>query len=823
MRHPKLMDSGIGPGRSVGGGDLAPPTGQPVTDATLRAAGYLLVTDYGAVADGVTDSTSYIQNAINAANTQFKPLWFSIDPTGAQRPYIITKTLLSYRHFGTAALSIQQTAFIGASIDPVSGLPARPKLKIAANTAWFGNANSYEPMLAVRTFTDNGVGSTWPGDSTFDPLTTPAGWFEDTSNHGFGGCIIGIDFDTNQNPGGCGPMYIGAQSAHMQDIAVTATNSFAGTIGLPTEGSSVVNLKVTGGQYGVFGKFLRGLGGNPAYVSGINDAHISGLTCIGQTVACLSTGGFMSSSVCGFDLQPAAGGKVIEFQANPRPGDNGIVLVDGKVTIPTSTDYAFVNTSNPFCNINLHNVWVTGTTHITTVGGGVGNNDVGGQPTDWCQIVDYHLATNATVFDGTYSFATKSIIYSGGSNNSANASVHAQATPSYEHLLNIVPAAGTPPSDIVSRHGFTMPQIDTSTYIDITSGPYNCVAATTTAAQLRGYNARNDATAPDCRAGLQAAIDAAQSGNGRVFLPRGSWCIGSPGIILRSNTVLFGVGQSLSQVMPHINWVPTTGNPPVVDTVSDTEATTQIVNLMILRPQTRGTTTSYTGRAGVAHTVLTGNRFNGLNWKVGRKSICSNIYMENDYQSNGYASVPKQMLAITGTGGGRFYSNAMREEDATNQDTDMICILISGTSQPIWMYDVNVEFGDKGNSTGPPPWTNILVQNASNVRLFQTKREGAAPTLMVINSNNIAHYASGKLGGGVDTGVPANFYPGSVYATGSVDSASTNVMFASWTVFTGSAATQKLVYDQASGLSVDNQTQICLYLKGAIDDSVMGH
>jgi len=819
MRHPKIMDSGVGPGRSVGGGDLAPPTGQPISDATLRAAGYLLVTDYGAVADGTTDSTSYIQNAINAANTQFKPLWFSIDPTGAQRPYMISTTLRAFKHYGTSALSIQQVALIGASVDPVSGLPARPKLKIFANTAFFGNATTYEPMLAIRSFSDHGLGSTWPGDATFDPLAVPSGWFEDTGNHGFGGCLIGIDFDTNQNAGGCGWMYIGAQSAHVQDITVTATGSFAGTIGLPVEGSGVVNLKVVGGQYGVLGKLLRIPTTESS--SGVAGAHITGLTCIGQTVACMGTGITMYSSVCGFDFEPAVGGKAVEFTAGPRPGDYGLVIKDGKVVIPTSTDFAFVNLANPFPGMNLQNVWVTGTTNITTVGGGVGNNTVGGQPTDWCQINKYHLATNATVFDGTYSYATKSILYANGSNNAVDASVHAQSP--YEHIVQFVPVAGTPPADLISRHGFTMPQIDTGTYIDITAAPYNCVAATTTAAQLRGYNARNDATAPDCRAGLQAAIDAAQSGNGRVFLPRGSWCTGSPGIILRSNTVLFGVGQSLSQIMPHVNWVPTTGNPPVVDTVSDTEATTQLVNLMVLRPQTRGTTTSYTSRSGGSHTVLTGNRFNGINWKVGRKSICSNIYMENDYQANGYATVPKQMLAITGTGGGRFYSNAMREEDGTNQDTDMICILISGTSQPIWMYDVNVEFGDKGSSTGPPPWTNILIQNSSNIRIFQTKREGAAPTVMVINSSNIAHFASGKLGGGVDTGVPANFYPDSVYATGSVDSASTNVMFCGWTVFVGSAATQKLVYDQASALSVDNQTQVCLYLKGAIDDSVMGH
>jgi hypothetical protein len=797
-------------------------TGVAVPDPVLRAAGYILVTDYGAVADGTTDSTTFIQNAINAANTNFKPLWFSIDVTGQGRPYIISKTLTSYVHFSTGGLGLQQVLFVGATVDPVSGSPARPKLKIASGATWFNSVANYEPMLCIRTFTNGGNGQTWPGDASFDPLTTPANWAEDTGNHGFGGGIIGIDFDTNQNPGGCGFIYTAAQSAHIQNVTITATNSFAGTIGLPVEGSGVVNLQVIGGQYGVYGSYLRGIGSSPSYVSGFIEGHITGLTCIGQTVACISTNSFMSSSIVGFDLQPAAGAVTIQFGTGGRPSENGLVMVDGKVTMAT-TAAAFVNTGSPFANLNLHNVYIFGTNTIVNIGGGIGATGLG-TAGNWQLINDYHLATNSTVFDGTHNFLTDSIIYAGGSNSGGSASL---VTGAGEHYTKYTADTTAPPADLISRHLFTMPQIDTGTYIDITAAPYNCVPATTTADQRRNYNASTDGTAPDCRVGLQAAIDAAASGNGRVFLPVGSWCVGTPGLVLKSNTVLFGAGQSVSQIIPNANWVPTTGTPPVVDTVSDTEATTQFVNLMVFRPQTRGTTASYTSRSGgAANTVLTGNIFNGVNWKVGRKSIFSNIYMESQYQSNGYASYPKQLLNITGNGGGRFYSVSIREEDRTNQDVDMVPININTSAtgaQPLWIYACNVEFGGKSASTGPNPLTNILIASSSNIRIFQTKREGAAPTVVITGSNNVAHYAAGKMGGGLATDMPSNFYAGSVYAWGNIDTASTNIMLASWTVFIPNTATQKLVYDQASGLSVNNQTQICLYLKGAIDDTVMGH
>ena len=765
-----------------------------ISDATLRAAGYILVDDYGARADGVTDSTAAINNAIVAGIAQFKPVWFK---NGGD--YMVSSSVLAYQWIGTSASGVQMPSLCGASY------PTRARIRIFDNSTWFGSASHYEPLIIFRTFQDPTNSLTPPANNSFDPLSTPAGWTEVTPDNGFGALYANIDMHFgNGNPGAAGLFAQLAQSNHIQHCAVNATGGgFCGFLSLPVEGSGCCDLSVTGGKYGVYGSTCRGIGGNPSYSGGIVGSHISGLTCTGQTVACLSTGGFMSSSVTGFYFAPAAGALAVQFNTAGRAGDGGLFLHDGQVVMSGGGNpIAFSNVGTPQVNFSLHNVYVSGTTNLVKTGSNATITGSGSYPL----IVDYHAATSSTVNATSGVSPTQSIIDG--------------VVTSVQEPYTVVNGANStpPPADLLTRHVFQLPQIDNGAYIDITQAPYNCVSAASGHNQSV-YTALNNASAVDGFAAITQAIsDAATAGHNRVFVPNGAFCV-SNSPVLGANTVFFGTTLAHSQIMPIKSWAPSSGNPPVITTVSNAAGTTQLVNICVVRPMTRGTVTTYNG-----NTVYSGNRFNGVNWQVGRNSIMAAVFLENDYQANGYAGLPRQILAITGNGGGRFYSMAYREEDYCNQDTQMIPLQISGTSEPIWIYGNNVEFGDKVSSTGPPPITNIQIANASNVRIFNTKREGHAPTVVITNSSNIGYYVVGKLGGAVDNGVPLSDYPGTTYySQGYVDSSSNNLLLCDWSLFfnDGGQAGHKILVDVGSGATLDYLTQLCVYKKGVINDAAM--
>ena len=782
-----------------GGGVIPPPSWTYPTDPQIRAAGYIIVDDYGAKPDGSTDSTVGINNAILAGISQFKPVWFH---SGGD--YMISGPIYAYIWMGTSASGVQMPSLVGASYNASTMTPQRARLRIFDNTTFYNSATNYEPMVVFRQFQDPTNSLTPPAGTSFDPLTTPAGWNENTANNGFGGLYVNIDLHFGSgNVGACGLMATLAQSSHIQHCAVTATGGgFAGFIGLPVEGSTCVDLSVNGGQYGVYGNNLRNLGGYPSYISGVAGSHVTGLTCTNQTVACFATGGFMSSSVCGFNFQPAAGAKTVIFNSAGRAGDGGLFLHDGQVTMSGGGNpLAFDNTQNPQVNFGLHNVYVTGTSNLVKT---ASNTTVTGSGT-WPIIADYHSATSSTTNATSGTSITQSLI-------------NGVVTSSQEPFTSILTNNAIPPATLISQHTFSFPQIDNGPYINITSAPYNCTDASTSSGALRQYNALTSLTAIDAYPGItQAMSDAIAAGHGRVFVPRGSFCV-SAAPVLGTSTILFGSSIASSQIMPILTWAPTVGNPPVIDTTASTSATTQLINLCVVRPMTRGTVINYNGNS-----AYSGNRFNGVNWKAGRKSIFAAIYLENDFQSNGTAGFPRQILSITGTGGGRFYSTAYREEDFCNQDTFMIPLQISGTSEPIWVYGCNLEFGDKQYSTGPCPYTNIQIANSANIRIFNSKREGHSPNVVITNSTNVAHYVSGKLGNEVDTSIALSNYPGATYySQGYVDTASNGILICDWTCFFNRGlAGQKQIVDTQYGATLDYLTQICVYVKGSINDGAM--
>lgn len=182
-----LTTGGIGPAGPTGPTGPAGPSGPP---GTLSI--YFDVTDYGAVGDGFTDSTTAIQSAINAANNDGGIVFF---PQGI---YIISSALTMYTKVGllgcgSEASLIHQTSstagvLIGTDVASISieGLLFDGLSGTSGNGIDFGwSSNGNLPFLDfrdlwVRNFNGSGISLETPIVSHFDRVIV-----QNNGKHGF--------------------------------------------------------------------------------------------------------------------------------------------------------------------------------------------------------------------------------------------------------------------------------------------------------------------------------------------------------------------------------------------------------------------------------------------------------------------------------------------------------------------------------------------------------------------------------------------------------------------------------------------------------------
>jgi hypothetical protein len=768
------------------------------TDAILRAAGYILAIDYGADPTGVLDSTNALQAAIDAGLAASKPVWLHLGT------YTISNHLRCYQwQRGTSFNNIWGGHNLhGASYNPATGLPARPKIKLAASAPNFDSVISYRPMLVLAVFIDtNGYSPpatepTIPADLTFDPMTIPTGWFWGVGD-AFMSSLFNIDFDTNNHAGAVGVDWSTCQNCHVQNVTVTSNNSWASFIGLPGTGSASVNISGAGGKFGAYLDVNRR--GQSGMCSG---GTIAGLSLTGHTVASIVPGDFCPMTIVGFNVAPAAGGVAwlpSSFASANGPQFATGVLQDGIVT--QSSGLMFDNTGGLL--LYLRNVYTTGGAQLVKSGS---NAAITGSGT-WTLINEYSACTqNAANNDGN----------GNGPFSSPSESLNAGTIiTTLEQIVNTTVSSAAPPSDLVTRHyPATVPTIDNGPYIDATAAPYNAQSGGTSnlPTNLNQYWLYSFSTVgqPDSGPGIQAAIDAASAaGHGRVLLPYGVWWTGQT-LNLHANTNLFGLSQPATLVLPHPNWVPTTGSPAVIQTDSNTEATTTLGFLNVCVPQAWGT---------LVGGIWTGNRFTHVLWRAGRKSVGYNVGFDIQTSQDNTGIVAcndKRILDFSGGGGGRWYSFCGPNSGQTQMNANYRYVRAAGSTQPLLIYGCNAEI-DKGPSdTGPAPTAAIEINGAQNVRIWNLKREGHSPTILVRNgSSNVGVYGSGNLGANLNDANP-------IHAYGYVDNTSNNVLFAQWTfLFSQGIGNSNTLWDQTSGITIPQATQLATYKLGAINDALM--
>ncbi len=688
-----------------------------ITDAEIAALGYVVVTlaPYNADPTGTTDSTSGIQNAIDFAFANTRPVWF---PSGT---YLVTNTIRCYM-WGDQASGNPHIDF-GHQI---FGATPRPIIKVhptspTANTN-FGDSNNPRPVVGFACWRPETGNLTIP-DGTFVTDTPTAANHVPTSPYILTGsyhpntglwtqavsilfdCTFhNIDIDTSQKAGADGIFMATAQGVAFSNCRVVATGSNVGVQGLPGRSAIAMNIEVEGGAVGVDASWPLGDGGALA------GACVAGLRCFNQTTANIRASDFIPLMCVGFHFTRTSGSAWVSTNSS-QTSANGVTLIDGII----ETTGTAINNANAQA-MYLRNVYITGTNNLVTTNA----TTLTGTGT-WKLVNEY--STNAGFA------ATK--INPGTASNGANALAHyyyldgvEQARAEIQLATDRTNNSGAPPSDLVDKHIIDIPMVDDGEFINIKDAPYNCVSG-----------------GADCRAGIQQAIsDAAGAGHNRVFIPFGEFHVGSSTtagtITLGASTKLFGTGIQTSTIRPRSTWVPANGTSPyIIDTPSNANGTAQIAFLSIFMPGTAGDM----------------GRWSHLRWRVGRRSSTYGVQYDRANIGGGSASENhpwgRVVFTASGNGGGRHYMHYTKGDG--NNGANFRAILCSSTTEPLAFYGFNCEAAASfGSSTLPEsayPESYAEINTASNIRFYSCKREGQSPTVTLTNCTNVGLFSGGGM------------------------------------------------------------------------------
>jgi hypothetical protein len=311
---------------------------------------------------------------------------------------------------------------------------------------------------------------------------------------------------------------------------------------------------------------------------------------------------------------------------------------------------------------------------------------------------------------------------------------------------------------------------------------------------------------PDCRAAIQAAIDAAAVvGHNRVVIPRGEWHI-SGSISLQSHTKLMGVAHRYSNLRQTPSWAPTSGFPAFIETPQDAQGTGSLGFLGCDVVMTVGAVNTF--------------RWSLYKWGLGRKSHTFAASYTWDWIPPTTLEPARYGFQFDGpTCGGRHYGLEGNGRGYNGKDTRVV--KVNGTRQALHLYGMQTEI-QKGAGTAGNPDANTEIVDSSNVRVYMTKREGTASTLLCTNSDNVAWYGGAAMRGTLadSTGAASHYYHFNGGSTNLLvacaltqstqnDVSGTNMIYEDTSV--GGGAAHAILWP--SGCSV--------YKRGTIDDSFM--
>jgi hypothetical protein len=663
---------------------------QAAKDDPRYALGYVVVSHYpGVRSDGTGDSTTGIQSAIRDAYKNHLAVLF---PAGT---YVVSDTLKCYewnfwdkRRKRAKNPDRRNHILVGSTLGT-----KRPLIRLRPNLPAFADPEKPRPLLVYRVFSADSPQATQPIEPDEPLLGCPPN-FHDQPNILFDSELRGIDFDCGRNPGAIGVAFRAAQESSIENVRIDATGATAGFRGIPGRNGGAANVEVDGGRYGI----------------DLIDGGLAGTTAVGvrllnQTEQAIRNRDFCPFMLVGFQIVKDHGPVARVVEAGWSVADGTLCLVDGSIELRQG-GLAIDNVAAAK-TVYLRNLYVKGTTELVQSG----KQPVLKSSGTWSRVAEYAYSDQRPPKHGLpykereRHFRVFSLI---------DGKLSRDPEP-----IRAVENNASPPADLVSRHLWTdLPSYegeDVPTCV-VTHAPYNAIPD----------------DGKDDRPGIQAAIDAAEkAGHGRVFLPAGHYEIGGT-LELRANTKLFGAGRYVSDIRWHESWQPTSGEPVMLRTVNDAKARTTLAFLSI-------TTRSKGG--GINELGANGyDRFCHLHWRAGRHSLAVGIGLGQEWVRQPVAN-PHDDIRFTDSGGGKFYFLAPSWR-WFGRNPDARAIRVVGTSEPLSIYGLNLEFVAK--SPKGTPNANVEMDHAANVRIYGLKREMPTPTMILRDCHNIGLFGHGR-------------------------------------------------------------------------------
>jgi hypothetical protein len=178
-----------------------------------------------------------------------------------------------------------------------------------------------------------------------------------------------------------------------------------------------------------------------------------------------------------------------------------------------------------------------------------------------------------------------------------------------------------------------------------------------------------------------------------------------------------------------VEWQPT-GEVDFITTVDDVAATTMLADV----------------RLQVPTTPKANDWITTIHWKAGKYSVLKNVFT-NPMWSNEPQTNPKADVKYSGSGGGKWFGAGAKGRPFVNfpANPGYRKMVITGTTQPLILYNLNVEDGGAcppGQSlTCPDTSWQAEIVNSKNIVIFGAKYENQK-ALKIENSDNIGYFGT---------------------------------------------------------------------------------